>query len=127
MSGGTEMLTYVTRLLETGLSRRPIATNWLIYGSLSGEGSLRHCHISITKSKHSLGLEKNQKPSHVSVSERGRSHPSRYILVHNLTNIFVLLLGLAELSQQTVLNKLSRRTDKDDDRRNYNLKTVSAL
>ena len=121
------MLTYVTRLLETGLSRRPIATNWLIYGSLSGEGSLRHCHISITKSKHSLGLKKNQKPSHVSVSERGRSHPSRYILVHNLTNIFVLLLGLAELSQQTVLNKLSRRTDKDDDRRNYNLKTVSAL
>ena len=35
-----------------------------------------------------------------------------------------LLLGLAELSQQSVINKLSRRSDKDADRTNYNLKTV---
>jgi len=60
------MLTHITGLLESALRRRPMTTNILMYGSLS---------------------------------------------------------GLAELSQQSVINKLSI-SDKDADRRNYNLKTV---
>eukprot|EP00493_Phyllostaurus_siculus_P002204 UN02216 len=64
----SRIFTHITMLLESALKRQPMATNILMYGSLS---------------------------------------------------------GLAELSQQSVINKLSIGADKDADRRNYNLKSVS--